>query len=136
MDGRPPARGRREFFWIDVVPLRDAVIVLLGGEVDMRTVDQFAGAVDTAFAGDVRAVILDISRIDFFGVAGVHVLAKAQRLAASTGRELRVVVDEQRLLVHVIAVAGMIGSIALYHDLHAAVNAADSAGETIDFGRG
>jgi anti-sigma B factor antagonist len=129
------ALWRREFFWIDVVALREAVVILVGGEIDIRTVDQFAEAVNTAFAVDDLAVILDISRIDFFGAAGIHVLAKAQHLAGNSGRGLRVVVDDQRLLIRVLRVAGMTGSLALFHDLDAAVNAtADSRGETISFG--
>jgi anti-anti-sigma factor len=138
-DGPPPglpARGRRKFFWVEVVPLREAVIILLGGEIDMRTVDQFTEAVDTAFTIDTPTVILDISRIDFFGAAGMPVLATAQRRAAVSGRTLRVVVDEQRLLLRLLRIAGMTGSIALFQDLDAAVNAAaDTTGETIDFGR-
>ena len=90
-----PARRRRKFFWVEVVPLREAVIILLGGEIDMRTVDQFTEAVDTAFTIDTPTVILDISRIDFFGAAGMPVLATAQRRAADSGRTLRAVDDRR-----------------------------------------
>ncbi len=127
--------GGREFFWIDVVPLREAVVVLLGGELDLRTGYRFADAVETAFVTGSGAVIVDISRVDFFGAAGIHVLAKAQLLAARSGQSLRVVVDQQRLLVRMLHAAGMTGRLALFHGLDTAVDAgADSLGEIIEFG--
>jgi len=125
------------FFWIDVVPLGRAVVVVLGGELDIRTVDRFAEAVDAAFATGSGAVIIDIARVEFFGAVGIHVLARAQLLAARGGQALRVGVDEQRLIVHVLRVAGMTGKLALFHELVTAVDAdADAPGDITDFGAG
>ena len=133
MDDEPDFRTA--FFWIDVVPLRQAEVVLLGGELDIRTVDRFAEAVDAAFATGSGAVIIDIARVEFFGAVGIHVLARAQLLAVRGGQALRVVVDEQRLIVHMLRVAGMTGRLALFHELVAAVDAAaDAPGDIIDFG--
>jgi anti-sigma B factor antagonist len=129
-----PALVDQPFFWIDVVPLGDAVIVLLGGEVDLRTAHRFAEAVSSAFARGSGTVVLDISRVEFFAAAGIHVLDQARELAQATGSALRVVVDDQRLLLRMLRVAGLRGSLSLFHELDAALHAVQSAGRTVQFG--
>jgi anti-anti-sigma factor len=123
------------FFWIETAELGDAVIIMVGGAVDVRTADRFAGALRSALVRRAGVMIIDVSRAEVFAAAGVRMLDGARSLAGSGGQTLRLVVDEQGLLVRMLSAAGLTGSWKLFCDLGSALEAGkDCPGEVVRFG--
>jgi anti-sigma B factor antagonist len=61
-----------EEYWVDQV-----VVVALAGSVDMLTAPQLTEAIGVAAAQSPAGVIVDLSKVDFLGSAGMSVLAAA-----------------------------------------------------------
>jgi anti-anti-sigma factor len=55
-----------------------AVVLSVSGEVDMLSAPQLAEAIQTASAAGPRALIVDLSKVDFLASAGMTVLVTAQ----------------------------------------------------------
>lgn len=51
-------------------------VLVLRGEVDLATADSFASAVRAALASRPARLIVDMSAVDFFGIAGYHAVAE------------------------------------------------------------
>lgn len=61
------------------------------GEVDHYTVEVFRRRVIGSLGTAAPLVVLDLSKVTFFGVAGLHVLVDARSVLTQTGRRLRLV---------------------------------------------
>jgi anti-sigma B factor antagonist len=55
-----------------------AVVLAASGEVDMLSAPQLAKAIHTALATRPAALIVDLSKVEFFASAGMSVLVAAQ----------------------------------------------------------
>jgi anti-sigma B factor antagonist len=55
----------------------DVVILRVSGDVDYVTAPQVQEAVQTAFARQPKAMVLDLLRVSFFGSAGLSLLVQA-----------------------------------------------------------
>lgn len=95
--GHFPTPTRRS---LDVAGLRAqhhvqgaAVIVHLDGDIDVSTESVWREALEKALAAGPSdgAVVVELSRLGFFGSVGLHLLADALRSCASNGRALRLV---------------------------------------------
>lgn len=64
-------------------------VVAVAGAIDQDTVCLLGPALTSAINGNDR-VCCDLSRVDFFGAAGVHTLLAAHRQAAATGHRFSV----------------------------------------------
>lgn len=86
-------------------PSEKVTLCALAGEVDYYTADQFKtqliGSLDTA----APLVVVDLSQVTFFGVAGLHVLVDAHAWAGHTGRRIRLVTGP-RCVDRLLQVAG------------------------------
>lgn len=67
------------------------VLVHLGGEVDMSTVDQAAQPIRHQLAASPAALVLDLLDVTFFSAAGLRLLIEARSTAELAGIDLRVV---------------------------------------------
>jgi anti-sigma B factor antagonist len=97
----------------------DAVVVRLTGTVDYATVRRVCGALERAFADlSARAVIVDLSEVEFLGSAGIGALVDAVQARRDGGVEtLRVVVDDTRPVIRPIQLTGLDHVLPLYHSL-------------------
>ena len=84
----------------------EATTVSVVGSVDMVTAPPFGQAVAAAQAEQPRAVLIDLSGVDFLGSAGLSVLVDAARRAADGGSAM-VIVAETHPVVHALAVTGL-----------------------------
>ncbi|MCE0763038.1 STAS domain-containing protein [Pseudonocardia kujensis] len=92
----------------------DAVVLALSGPVDYTTVQQVCAALERAFADrSSRAVVLDLSEVDFLGSAGIGALVDAAK-AQGDDVLLRVVVDRTRPVIRPIQLTGLDTVLALY----------------------
>ena len=85
--------------------------ISLGGELDLASADEFAGAVRAALASG--PVLLDLRELTFMDSAGVRALNTALREAAESERELRVHGDMQPAVVQVLELTGMMGLLSV-----------------------
>lgn len=72
-------------------PAPHAVLVTVRGALDTATVGQLAALVSDRLWAAPRRLDLDLSEVDFLGVAGVRVLLHAALQAEQNGTELLVV---------------------------------------------
>jgi anti-anti-sigma factor len=61
------------------------VVVVAAGDVDMDTADQLSAVITTALDAGGERLIVDLSRVGFFGSAGVRVLAEQHAQATAAG---------------------------------------------------
>jgi anti-anti-sigma factor len=66
-------------------------VLVLRGEVDVATAESFAQAVRAALASRPARLIVDMSAVEFFGIAGYHAVAEiaGEVEASDCGFELR-----------------------------------------------
>jgi anti-sigma B factor antagonist len=74
---------------VDVVPVGEAVVLAVAGEVDLLTAPQFEAAVLRALDQRPRVLVIDLLRVTFLASAGLAALMKAHDAATTT--RLRVV---------------------------------------------
>ncbi|MGW4771690.1 STAS domain-containing protein [Nocardia sp. NPDC004278] len=91
---------------IVVLPPMDSItLCAVGGEVDYLTADtlrrSLVGALPTAGA----VVVIDLSQVTFFGVAGLRVLMDARSWCARSGRRLQLITGP-RCVDRLLEVAG------------------------------
>ncbi|GAA1805639.1 STAS domain-containing protein [Planosporangium flavigriseum] len=68
------------------------VVVLVGGELDLATADQFRTAITAMLnRGDVHAIGVDLRELDFIDSTGVGTLVVAQRISAQVGVRFRLI---------------------------------------------
>jgi anti-anti-sigma factor len=84
-----------------------AIVVEVGGPLDMATVDPLVDLVDRLVAGRPPAVlVLDLSGVTFFCAAGVNALLTVRRRVGSAGCTL-VVRRPSRITVAVLDIVGL-----------------------------
>ena len=69
----------------------DAVILVVGGELDLRTSPELEERLDGAFAGGAELVILDLRMIEFMDSTGLRVILGSHQRAKETGRRFALV---------------------------------------------
>lgn len=83
-------------------------------EVDLLTCPQWHGELLRALErADCRVLIVDLSRVVFFGASGLGVLADVRDRSAQCGVELRLIVCS-RPVRRALEVTGLTGSFAVY----------------------
>ncbi len=69
----------------------DAVVVTVGGEVDVDTAPKLREWLDEAFAAGKSTVVLDLTGVEFFGSVGLAMLVEYNGRGETDGVELRTV---------------------------------------------
>lgn len=97
-----------------------ALVLSVGGEVDILTAPRLQAAIDTAFGRLTgRVLILDLTTVRFLGSPGLRTLLETAAEAAKQPgyQTLRVVVDHNRPVIRPIEITGMDHVLALYHSI-------------------
>lgn len=107
-------------------PVGDRLVVLrVSGEVDMLTAPTLADHVRRHFDGPARALVFDLTGVDFLGSAGLAVLAEAATHASEAGVPIRVVATSHAVL-RPLQVTGLDGVLATTPDVATAVRECES----------
>lgn len=108
---------------IEVRPVRDgAHLVTVTGEVDMLTVRTLRQALAPLAADPaVKLVVCDLSRVTFFGCAGVTALLDARSEMAGRGGRLRLVAREHAVM-RPLTVTGVLGLLPVSEDVRSALS--------------
>jgi anti-sigma B factor antagonist len=77
-------------------PAPRTVVVQVAGELDLGTAREFDDVLDSGIGGPVDEVIVDLSGVTFFAVAGLNSLLRGRLLADTAGVHLRVRADSSR----------------------------------------
>ncbi|GAA4617221.1 anti-sigma factor antagonist [Saccharopolyspora hordei] len=86
------------------------MVVRVGGDLDCRTAPDLQELLTTRLSSMADTVVLDLSGLQFIGVAGLEVLVRARRQAGSRGIGLRLVGGEARCLRRALLAADLTDS--------------------------
>ncbi|QXN95421.1 STAS domain-containing protein [Nocardia iowensis] len=86
-------------------PSEAVTLCAVAGEVDFYTADLFRDRLIGSLSAAAPMVVIDLSQVTFFGVAGLHVLIEARTWAEHTDRRVRLVTGP-RCVDRLLAVAG------------------------------
>ncbi|MGQ4596498.1 STAS domain-containing protein [Nocardia sp. R6R-6] len=124
---RTPARKIHhpaERLQISVTAPSDLVTLCsVAGEVDQYTAEVFRGRLIGSLSTAAAVVVVDLSKVTFFGVSGFQVLIEARSQLSHTDRHLRLVTGP-RCVDRLLEVAADVGSFETTTSLAAAVLAA------------
>ncbi|MGN2638215.1 STAS domain-containing protein [Nocardia takedensis] len=67
---------------VEIEPRGSAVIVAVGGEVDMSSAPVLGARIAQAIRSDPALLVVDLSQVRFFGSAGLSLLAETSDLVA------------------------------------------------------
>jgi anti-sigma B factor antagonist len=102
-----------------------AVVVSVGGEIDLSTAPAFEAAIATALEGDPPVLVIDLSDVSFMASVGLRVLAATQE---KFGKSAQVaVVASNPAASRPIQLTGLDSVISLYPTLDEALIAVDEA---------
>ena len=110
---------------IDVIREPNCVVIAVAGEVDLLTANELRDALMTE-VNRSRPVVVDLTDVDFLSSNGLATLAMANRAAADTGSELRVVATS-RVTLRPLQITGMTAELAVFSSRADAVAAAQPA---------
>lgn len=99
---------------------RDTVVVTAEGELDLMTAPQLAEMLGCRLRAAPHLLVIDLSKLEFLGVAGLSVLVEAHTWAEKRGIMLRVVTAQNHCVSRALTVTG----------LHRRLSAGDGAGVT------
>jgi anti-anti-sigma factor len=95
-------------------------IVRLIGEHDLSTQDQINGAIEAAIR-DGRDVVVDLRSATFIDSSTLQALVAGSRKASEAGRRLLLVIGEERAVVQVFELTGLLDSFDCADSLESAI---------------
>ena len=87
-------------------PAPHEVLVTVRGDLDGATAPHLAALLDDRLRARPERLDVDLSEVDFLGVAGVLVLTRVALQAGQTGTDLRVVTGTNRAVRRALSVTG------------------------------
>ncbi|MFI6047077.1 STAS domain-containing protein [Nocardia sp. NPDC051321] len=105
-------------------PRRNTAMMLVDGEIDLRTAPTFRDQLCRLFGGGAVTVVIDLSPVTFLGAAGLRVLVDAQAQAEKSRRRL-ILITTARCVDRALEVTGLAPSFHRVRSLDAAL--ADTA---------
>ncbi|KAA9159769.1 STAS domain-containing protein [Amycolatopsis acidicola] len=113
---QPPGSLKLETTW----PQDGLAVVVVGGDLDMLTAPRLRGVLDELLARSPKAIVVDLTSVEFLGSAGLAALMRAHEQAGDV--RLRIVAPARE--VHrAFTVTGLDEVLALYPTREAALTA-------------
>lgn len=110
-------------------PTSTCVMMHVAGDIDAHSAPRLNELLAPRLASTAETVVLDLSQVSFFGVAGLELLNHVRQHAASRGIEIRVV-DGPICVERALLAAGWRESVPTYPTVTAAI--AESSGRNRD----
>ena len=92
---------------LDVSEIAGAVVVAVGGDLDINTVPQVRRALDAQWDRPGGPILLDLAEVTFFSSAAVRMMVDVQEDATRCGRSLRVVLGHARAVIRALEITGV-----------------------------
>jgi anti-sigma B factor antagonist len=96
-----------------------AVVLVVGGEIDLNTAPILHTAICEALAGRPTLLVLDLSRVAFFAAAGLGVLLQTEDMVG--GKAPLALVCSGEIVSKVIRLVGLDTAFSLYETVDAAL---------------
>ena len=122
MSATTPERGRHGAS-LTVETIADAVVLRIGGELDLLTVPGLQARLHDAVAATSGAVIADLTEVRFLSSSGLTLLLGLQSDLAASGRPLRLVVGGSKAVSRPLLITGLDRLLELHPDLDTALAA-------------
>jgi anti-sigma B factor antagonist len=84
-----------------------AVVVTVRGDLNLLTAPRLVEMVRYGLRGAVCVLVIDLSELDFLGVAGLAVLVQARTWAGACGIALRVVIGQNHSVIRALTITGL-----------------------------
>ncbi|MGH3914507.1 MAG: STAS domain-containing protein [Pseudonocardiaceae bacterium] len=105
----------------DITP--DIVLCVVNGEIDLLTEPILREKLTEAIAGTPRHLVIDLCHVQFMGSTGLTLLMEFRATQRATGRQLAIVVGDNRVVTRPLQVTGLDYIVDLYTELAMAVRA-------------
>ncbi|MET0132012.1 MAG: STAS domain-containing protein [Kibdelosporangium sp.] len=105
-----------EMVTVTVSELSAACVIEVSGEIDMGTCDRMADPVFDRLAERPRTLVIDLTKVEFIGSAGLNVLIEAQKRAKDGVTVLHVVASTQPVL-RPLEISGLRQFLSVRHSL-------------------
>jgi anti-sigma B factor antagonist len=99
------------------------VVARLAGDVDMSNARDVGSALDRAITNDKLALIIDLTDVDYFDSAGIHLVFDLRERLRVRGLQLRLVVPDGSTARSSLDLAGVLRAIDVDQALDAALAA-------------
>ena len=120
-DGRNEQAPRSEQLTISTAAAYGcAIVVMLRGQLDLKTVRQACDALSVHVAAGARRVVIDLSCLQFMAVAGTRALLETQTLLMARGGSMALACP-QPLVARVLQLTGIDQQIPVYSTIAGAV---------------
>lgn len=120
-DGQTDQTPRSEQLTISTAAAHGGtVVVTLHGQLDVRTVPQARDMLAFQVTAGVRRIVVDLSGLEFMGIAGARVLLNTQALLLAQGGSMAVA-RPQRLVARVLQLTGADQYVPVYATISGAV---------------
>lgn len=117
------AAGREPLTVVATVdPSTGATVLTVTGEVDMLTAPVLCQRLDEHFGADHAPIIVDLSRVEFFGSTGLAVIVDTEQRARAEGRNF-VLVAGTRVVRRPLQLTQLDAVLAVYDSLDQALEA-------------
>ena len=107
---------------VDVDERDGASVIAVGGELDLGSSPKLRDAAVRQLLGGDRALILDLTGLEFLDSTGLGVIVGLLKRARTLGVDLRLVISRARVLAP-FEVTGIAGLLPIHEDLEAALGA-------------
>jgi anti-sigma B factor antagonist len=79
------------YLTVEVMSAPDAHTIVLAGEADLHSVPEVEAALEEAFDGGPRLIVIDLSNLTFIDSSGLHALITGHERCRARGHELRII---------------------------------------------
>jgi anti-anti-sigma factor len=104
-------------------PFSAGIIASISGEVDMSNADKIESALRQVVTNDALGLVLDLSEVDYFDSAGIHLVYGLREDLRVRGQQLRLVVPERSPVRDTLTLAGVVNALDVSTDVESATAA-------------
>jgi anti-sigma B factor antagonist len=108
--------------------IEGGVVARLTGEIDMSNADEIGSAVRHMMSNQALGLVMDLSDVDYFDSAGIHLIYDLRESLRVRGQQLRLVVPEQSAARDTLSLAGVLGALHVDTTVEAASEAVANPG--------
>jgi anti-sigma B factor antagonist len=105
----------------------EAIVARVAGEVDMSNADEIGNAIRQVMSNQTLGLIFDLSDVDYFDSAGIHLIYDLRENLRVRGQHFRLVVPDHSAARDSLSLAGVLQALDVDPTLEEATEALRSA---------
>lgn len=107
-------------------PFDEGMVVRVSGEVDMSNADEIGRGIAQMLSNEMLALVLDLSEVDYFDSAGIHLIYGLREALRVRGQQLLLVVPTTSPAHDSLRLAAVLQSLGVHEDAAGALAAVES----------